>query len=92
MRDCTQQPIVVTMISSNCIIPWWQVLEVLEKNEFVKQLLSLKHHIMTNPPESIVCFYGKHIMVKQVYQNSENQVSQVSQVIELLQILSDTMN
>ena len=30
------------------------------KGEFVKQLLSLKRFIMTNPPERIVWFYGKH--------------------------------
>ena len=30
------------------------------KSEFVKQLLSLKHHIMTNPQERIVWFYGRH--------------------------------
>ena len=30
------------------------------KGEFVKQLLSLKRYIMTNPPESIVWFYGRH--------------------------------
>ena len=30
------------------------------KNEFVKQLLSLKHYIMANPPERIVWFYGRH--------------------------------
>ena len=28
------------------------------KNEFVKQLLSLKCYIMTDPPERIVWFYG----------------------------------
>ena len=31
-----------------------------EKSEFVKQLLSLKCFIMTNPPERIVWFYGRH--------------------------------
>ena len=31
-----------------------------EKSEFVKQLLSLKRFIMTNPPERIVWFYGRH--------------------------------
>ena len=30
------------------------------KSEFVKQLLSLKRFIMTNPPERIVWFYGRH--------------------------------
>ena len=30
------------------------------KGEFVKQLLSLKRHIMTDPPERIVWFYGRH--------------------------------
>ena len=30
------------------------------KREFVKQLLSLKCFIMTNPPERIVWFYGRH--------------------------------
>ena len=30
------------------------------KSEFVKQLLSLKCFIMTNPPERIVWFYGRH--------------------------------
>ena len=30
------------------------------KSEFVKQLLSLKRFIMTNSPERIVWFYGKH--------------------------------
>ena len=30
------------------------------KSEFVKQLLSLKHFIITNPPERIVWFYGRH--------------------------------
>ena len=30
------------------------------KNEFVKQHLSLKRYIMTNPPERIVWFYGRH--------------------------------
>ena len=30
------------------------------KNEFVKQLLSLKRFIMTNPPKRIVWFYGRH--------------------------------
>ena len=30
------------------------------KSEFVKQLLSLKRYIMTNPPERIVWFYGRH--------------------------------
>ena len=30
------------------------------KSEFVKQLLSLKRFIMTNPPEIIVWFYGRH--------------------------------
>ena len=30
------------------------------KSEFVKQLLSLKHFIMTNPPERILWFYGRH--------------------------------
>ena len=30
------------------------------KSVFVKQLLSLKHYIMTNPPERIVWFYGSH--------------------------------
>ena len=30
------------------------------KCEFVKQLLSLKCYIMTNPPERIVWFYGRH--------------------------------
>ena len=30
------------------------------KSEFVKQLLSLKHYVMTNPPERIVWFYGRH--------------------------------
>ena len=29
------------------------------KYEFVKQLLSLKRYIMTNPPERIVWFYGR---------------------------------
>ena len=33
---------------------------MLEKSEFVKQLLSLKRFIMTNPPERIVWFYGRH--------------------------------
>ena len=31
-----------------------------EKTEFVKQLLSLKSYIMTDPPERIVGFYGRH--------------------------------
>ena len=30
------------------------------KSEFVKQLLSLKRFIMTNPPDRIVWFYGRH--------------------------------
>ena len=30
------------------------------KSEFVKQLLSLKRHIMTNPLERIVWFCGRH--------------------------------
>ena len=30
------------------------------KSELVKQLLSLKHFIMTNPLERIVWFYGRH--------------------------------
>ena len=30
------------------------------KSEFVKQLLSLKRFIMTNPPERMVWFYGRH--------------------------------
>ena len=30
------------------------------KSEFVKQLLSLKHYMMTNPSERIVWFYGSH--------------------------------
>ena len=30
------------------------------KSEFVKQLLSLKRFIMTDPPERIVWFYGRH--------------------------------
>ena len=30
------------------------------KSEFVKQILSLKRYIMTNPPERIVWFYGRH--------------------------------
>ena len=30
------------------------------KSEFVKQLLSLKCFIMTNPPDRIVWFYGRH--------------------------------
>ena len=30
------------------------------KSEFVKQLLSLKRFIMTNPPERIVWFHGRH--------------------------------
>ena len=30
------------------------------KSEFVKQLLALKRYIMTNPPEIIVWFYGRH--------------------------------
>ena len=30
------------------------------KSEFVKQLLSLKCYIMTDPPERIVWFYGRH--------------------------------
>ena len=30
------------------------------KSEFVKQLLSLKQFIMSNPPERIVWFYGRH--------------------------------
>ena len=30
------------------------------KSESVKQLSSLKHYIMINPPERIVWFYGKH--------------------------------
>ena len=30
------------------------------KSVFVKQLLSLKHYIMTNPPERIVWFYSIH--------------------------------
>ena len=29
-------------------------------SEFVKQLLSLKHYIMTNAPERNVWFYGRH--------------------------------
>ena len=32
------------------------------KSEFVKQLLSLKHYIMTNSPERIVWFYGRHTL------------------------------
>ena len=31
-----------------------------EKSEFVKQLLALKRFIMTDPPERIVWFYGRH--------------------------------
>ena len=30
------------------------------KSEFVKQLLSLKCYLMTNPPKRIVWFYGRH--------------------------------
>ena len=30
------------------------------KSEFMKQLLSLKRFIMTNHPERIVWFYGRH--------------------------------
>ena len=30
------------------------------KSEFVKQLSALKGFIMTNPPERIVGFYGRH--------------------------------
>ena len=30
------------------------------KSEFVNQLLSLKCYIMTDPPEKIVWFYGRH--------------------------------
>ena len=30
------------------------------KSEFVKQLLSLKRYVMTDPPERIVWFYGRH--------------------------------
>ena len=30
------------------------------KSEFIKQLLSLKRYIITNPPEIIVWFYGRH--------------------------------
>ena len=30
------------------------------KGQFVKQLLSLKCYIMTDPPERIVWFYGRH--------------------------------
>ena len=30
------------------------------KSEFVKQLLTLKRFILTNPPERIVWFYGRH--------------------------------
>ena len=30
------------------------------KSEFVKQLLSLKRFIMTDPPERTVWFYGRH--------------------------------
>ena len=30
------------------------------KSEFVKQILSLKRYIITNPPEIIVWFYGRH--------------------------------
>ena len=30
------------------------------KSEFVKQLLSLKRYVMTNSPEIIVWFYGRH--------------------------------
>ena len=30
------------------------------KSELVKQILSLKRYIMTNPPEKIVWFYGRH--------------------------------
>ena len=30
------------------------------KSEFVKQFLSLKRFIMTNPPERIAWFYGRH--------------------------------
>ena len=30
------------------------------KSEFVKQLLALKRFIMTDPPERIVWFYGRH--------------------------------
>ena len=30
------------------------------RSEFVKQLLSWKHFIMTNPSERIVWFYGRH--------------------------------
>ena len=30
------------------------------KSEFVKQLLALKRFIMSNPPERIVWFYGRH--------------------------------
>ena len=35
-------------------------LRVPGKSEFVKQLLSLKCYIMTDPPERIVWFYGRH--------------------------------
>ena len=31
-----------------------------EKSEFAKQLLFLKHYNMTNLPERIVWFYGRH--------------------------------
>ena len=30
------------------------------KSEFVKQRLALKQFIMSNPPERIVWFYGRH--------------------------------
>ena len=30
------------------------------KSEFVKQLIFLKRYIMTNPPERIIWFYGRH--------------------------------
>ena len=52
-----------TTIYKNCII----ALSLLVagprgagKSEFVKQLISLKRYIMTDPPERIVWFYGRH--------------------------------
>ena len=49
-----------TTISSNCTILLVAGPRGAGKNEFVKQLLSLKRFIMTNPPERIVWFYGRH--------------------------------
>ena len=47
------------------------------KSEFVKQLLSLKRFIMTNPPERIVWFYGRHKPDLSCYLNCFEEISSI---------------